>query len=216
MVGSFTLNWGGPSTIRDAEFHRLHHRSVDGRFQRGRQLAGRRPERQFADGGAGQLADHFNSVSLGYNNGQYSATPNGGFLTNNGVGEVFRFLARPGHCAGIWDSVSDGNISSQSGTNDFINVGTLEKTGGTGTTTIGWYFNDNGGTLTTPSGYFTFNGVWYGNILVRGNATISGVIGGVIASNAAITWLGGDLERQFADRGCRRTVDGFEHGDLWV
>jgi len=50
--------------------------------------------------------------------------------------------------AGLWESVGDNSISLlTTSTNFFINTGTLEKIGGTGTSTISWNFLNNGGIL---------------------------------------------------------------------
>ena len=98
--------------------------------------------------------------------------------------------------AGLWESVADNAMSLAGGnaTGLFINTGTLEKIGGTGTSTINWNFENNGGTLDTSVGYLTFSVNWTGSGLVYGNAVVSGYIVGVIASNAVISWIGGDLE----------------------
>jgi hypothetical protein len=111
--------------------------------------------------------------------------------------------------------VAENAMSFYSGnpTNLFINVGTLEKIGGsTGTSTIGWNFDNEAGTINTPSGSFSMAN-WIGSGLVHGNATfLSGTIAGTLASdavmnfsatindsltvssNAVANWFGGDLE----------------------
>src|ERR1039458_10363394 len=61
--------------------------------------------------------------------------------------------------AGLWESVADNTMSptyQYTSTNSlFINTGTLEKIGGTGTSTINWNFDNEGGTVTTLSGAFS-------------------------------------------------------------
>src|SRR5208283_2822261 len=116
--------------------------------------------------------------------------------------------------AGLWESVADNSMSlgNINATGLFINTGTLEKTGGTSTSTINWNFDNEGGTINTPTGSFSM-GNWTGNGLVHGNATFSGgTISGavapgammtfsatiygsmVVSSNAVANWNGGDLE----------------------
>ncbi len=115
--------------------------------------------------------------------------------------------------AGLWEAVGDNSISLATiSTNTFINTGTLEKTGGTSTSTIGWSFINNGGTVNTSIGSFSM-GNWIDSGLVYGNATFSGgTIAGTLApdammnfsatinaaltvsSNAVANWNGGDLE----------------------
>ena len=105
-------------------------------------------------------------------------------------------------------SLANGNCTGL-----FINTGTLEKIGGTGTSTINWNFDNEGGTVSTPTGSFSM-GNWTGNGLLVGNATYSGgtisgtlvpgavmnisgaTINGplVVSSNAVLNWSGGDLE----------------------
>src|SRR5665213_1470200 len=139
-----------------------------------------------------------NTVSFGYNAGNYTAVPDGGFLTNNGT---VIWAANNGYGygggstiynAGFWQLPTDGTISSQFGTNTFINVGTLQKTGGTGQSSFTWNFINDDGTLNTPSGSFNFAN-WTGNGVINGNVTFSGVINGIIASNTVVHWSGGDL-----------------------
>lgn len=115
----------------------------------------------------------------------YSA---GNSATQRGGGIIYN--------AGLWQATTDGNLDSYNGvgTNYFINVGTLEKTGGPGASYLNWNFASEGGTLNTPSGYFNFGKIWADSNLVRGTATVAGNLGGIIASNAALVWQGGDLE----------------------
>ena len=111
-------------------------------------------------------------------------------MPNSGGGIIYN--------AGLWQAVADNTLStSENSSNLFINVGTLEKIGGTSTSTINWNFESEGGTLTTPVGFFTFSG-WSGNSVVLGNATVSGNIAGIVASNAIVNWIGGDLEGALA------------------
>ena len=141
----------------------------------------------------------YNNFALGYTNTAYltnygtviwagtiDASANG--TTHGGGGIICN--------AGLWDAVADLSMGvySGGGTNYFINTGTLEKTAVNGTSTIGWTFDSEAGTLTTLSGYFTFSGTWSPGSVVYGNATVSGPIAGIIASNGVITWLGGDME----------------------
>jgi CARDB/Divergent InlB B-repeat domain/Bacterial Ig-like domain len=96
--------------------------------------------------------------------------------------------------AGLWQMTADGTISAQGGTNIFINVGTIQKTGGTGTTTIGWTFNTTG-IINTPSGILAANN-WTGSNLLQGTANLSFNhlnANLVVASNSVLNWVGGDI-----------------------
>ncbi len=112
----------------------------------------------------------------------------GNSANNTGGGLIYN--------AGDWQSLSDSQFSSYDGrgTNVFINIGTLEKTGGTAATTISWGFDNPGGTVNTPVGYFSFGGDWYPQSIVYGQAVFAGNLSGTIGSNAVITWQNGDLE----------------------
>jgi hypothetical protein len=133
-----------------------------------------------------------------YGSGNSSSHGGGGFIYN----------------AGLWNAVADMTLDSYNGvgTNYFINTGTLEKTGGTGTSSINWAFSNNGGTVNTPSGAFSM-GNWIGNGVLHGTATfVLGTITGtlasdcvvnssatvtgsmIVSSNALANWNGGDLE----------------------
>ena len=90
-----------------------------------------------------------NTVTFGFNAGQYSVTPAGGFLTNNGTmlwasTTTYGYGASVIYNSGLWQLVSDGNLSPQFGNNAFINTGTLEKTGGAGTSTMAWAVTNSG------------------------------------------------------------------------
>jgi len=97
--------------------------------------------------------------------------------------------------AGVWDAVAASTLANQSNpSNFFINTGTLEQTGGTGTSTLNWNFNSTG-TIATPVGVFGLN--WFGPSTVHGNFTLaSGTIAVplTLASNAVMNLAGGDLE----------------------
>ncbi len=147
-----------------------------------------------------------NTVFFSQNNYYYNYT-NTATLTNYGTvisaGIVYgagNSLVNAGggiiHNAGVWNSVADDQIASYNnyGTNIFVNVGTLEKTGGSASSTMGWNFNSANGNIYTVTGYFNFIGLWADNDFIRGNATVSGHIGGIVASNAVLNWNGGDLE----------------------
>src|ERR1019366_8188279 len=97
--------------------------------------------------------------------------------------------------AGLWESVADNSLGfwGYSGTNSlFLNTGTLEKTGGTGTSTMDWNFNNSGGTVLPLDGTVGFdnglnltNGLLsfaisgpssFGKISVSGPANLSGTL----------------------------------------
>ena len=93
--------------------------------------------------------------------------------------------SRRGQQHGPWPTVTATGL--------FINTGTLEKTGGTGTSYINWNFDNEGGTVTTPSGAFSM-GNWTGNGLMVGNATYSsGTISGTLAPDAVVNFSGATI-----------------------
>ncbi len=136
-----------------------------------------------------------NSVSLG-------ASGNGGALTNYGTvawsagpgNSIYGYGGTVIHNAGLWQAMADGSLSSQSGTNTFINVGSLQKIGGAGATTITWTFNTIG-TVNTPTGQLSPS-LWTGTNLLQGAANLSlNHLNAplMVASNAVLNWVGGDI-----------------------
>jgi hypothetical protein len=204
--GTFNLNWGGPSILHGTlTLSGTISTPLTVASNAVLNLSGADLESWLtvAQGGTLTLS---NTLQFAYNNYAFAYT-NTAYLTNYGTvlwaGAIQASANSSTHGgggviynAGLWNAVSDMSMGtySGSGTNYFINTGTLEKTGGTGTSTIGWNFNSGGGALQTLSGYFTFSGNWNAASLVYGNATISGNIAGIIGSNATMAWLGGDLE----------------------
>src|ERR1019366_459139 len=92
------------------------------------------------------------------------AAAGGNYLYGYGGAVIFN--------AGLWQATTDNNLYNASGTNTFINVGTFQKTGGTGATTIGWKFNTTG-TISTLSGALSISD-WIGNNVLYGSPTLSG------------------------------------------
>lgn len=99
--------------------------------------------------------------------------------------------------AGLWNAQFDGSVNLSSGQPLFINVGTFRKSGGTGTTTVGWNFNSIGSfdvqtgslSISTWANDSTLNGNYTGVISVSDtNATI------LVASNAVLNWSGGTMQ----------------------
>ena len=100
--------------------------------------------------------------------------------------------------AGLWESVADDAAgfnysgSSSASASFFLNTGTLEKIGGTGTSTISWNFDNEGGTVITMIGAFSMAN-WTGNGFVADNATFSGgtfsgtLNPGVVANFSGVT-----------------------------
>ena len=106
-----------------------------------------------------------NSVVFTQNNPIYDYT-NTATLTNYGtvmwagdimLRETFRpWRRRVIDNAGLWESVADNTMSPATRkpalTCLFINAGTLEKIGGTGTSTFNWNLINNGGTVLAVDG----------------------------------------------------------------
>jgi hypothetical protein len=204
--GTFNLNWGGPSVLHG-------NLTLNGTMAAPLTIASNAVlnlssgdlESALTVAQGGTLIQS-NTLHFAYDNYSVSST-NTGCLTNYGTviwaGTIDASANSSTHGgggiiynAGLWDAVADLSMGvySGSGTNYFINTGTLVKTAAIGTSTIGWTFDSEAGTLTTLSGYFTFSGTWSASSVVYGNATVSGPIAGIIASNGVITWLGGDME----------------------
>ena len=162
-----------------------------------------------------------NTVYFGYNNWAVGSA-NTATLTNYGTviwaGSVEAWgngNAHPGGAiidnAGDWQSVAGNVIDLENGspTNLFVNTGTLENIGGTGTSTINWNFTSTG-TISTPSGTFTLN--WNrGTNTLHGNATLIATTLSApltVASNAVLNLTGSgvigysDLENSLS-RFCR-------------
>ena len=129
-----------------------------------------------------------------------------GSLTNNGTvnwsaGSIYGY-GPPSYNgviynAGLWNAQFDGSLTIASGTPAFINTGTFRKSGGTGTTTIGWNFTSTG-TFDTQTGSLSCS-TWVGNSILNGNYT--GTIGSadtnttqLVASNAVFNWGGGEVD----------------------
>ena len=204
--GTFNLNWSGPSVL-------YGNLTLNGTIAAPLTIASN-AVLNFSSGdlesalivAQGGTLIQSNTLHFAYNNYALGYT-NTAYLTNYGTviwaGTIDAAANSSTHGgggviynAGLWDAVADLSmgIYSGTGTNYFINTGTLEKTAAAGTSTVGWTFDSEAGTLTTLSGYFTFSVTWSADSMVYGNATVSGPIAGIIASNGVITWLGGDLE----------------------
>ncbi|HEY5297312.1 MAG TPA: putative Ig domain-containing protein [Verrucomicrobiae bacterium] len=219
--GSFNLNWNGPSTLNG-------NLTLSGTITSPLIVA----SNAVLNLSSGDLVSSLTVLQggiLSISNTMYfdeiSPYTNNAALTNYGTviwaGNIASYANEGGlggsatiDNAGLWESVGDNSISVQASgaTNTFINTGTLEKTSGTGASTIGWSFINNSGTVNTLTGSFSM-GNWIDSGLVHGNATFSsGTIAGTLASdammnfsatiNAALTissnavanWNGGDLE----------------------
>ena len=132
-----------------------------------------------------------NGITFSVNNPDYNDT-NTATLTNYGTvlwAATITGYANPSgrgggaiiDNAGLWESVADNTMNfNYGGTNLFLNTGTLEKIGGTGTSTINWNFDNEGGTVTTLAGAFsmgnwTGNGFWLATRRIR--AALSGNAG---------------------------------------
>jgi hypothetical protein len=98
--------------------------------------------------------------------------------------------------AGLWNAQFDGSLTLAGGTPVFINAGIFRKSGGTGSTSIGWNFTSTGtfdvqtGSLSTSAwvGDNTLNGNYTGAIsLTDTNATV------LVASNAVLNWNSGTI-----------------------
>ena len=87
-----------------------------------------------------------------------------GVLTNSGTvnwtaGNLYGNANTLVYNAGLWLAQSDNQFVVNSGSGQaFINAGTLEKIGGSGTTTIAWNFNNNGGILDSQTNTISLSG----------------------------------------------------------
>src|SRR5207245_3992714 len=133
-----------------------------------------------------------NTVTLG-------GSGTSGALTNFGTvvwpgSTLYGYNSSAIHNAGVWQAVADNNnLSSQSGTNIFVNAGLFQKTQGNGSTIIGWPFSTTGttevrsGTLSLSDRCVQTAGV---TMLDGGNLSVSQplqLLGGVLAGTNTIT-----------------------------
>jgi hypothetical protein len=126
------------------------------------------------------------------------ANMSSGFLTNYGtviendfngaIGAIYGLGGSVIYNAGLWQAAPDMTLFAESGTNTFINAGTIQEISEVGVY-IEWNFISDGGTLDPYGASFDFTH-WVGNGLVGGNATILGSFGGTIASGSAFNFGG--------------------------
>jgi hypothetical protein len=128
-----------------------------------------------------------------------------GALTNNGTvnwsaGNLYGY-GPPSYNgliynAGLWNAQFDGSLTPASGTPAFINVGTFRKSGGTGTTSIGWSLTSTG-TFDSQTGALSCS-TWMGNNTLNGNYTGSSTLNSgvvlTVASNAFLNWNSGEID----------------------
>ena len=138
-----------------------------------------------------------NSISFGRNGGFNNG---GGALTNFGTvlwaGNVNQngYGGAVIYNAGLWQFFDANNLSVGTGTNTFINTGTLTKFGASATS-LSWFFNTTGLITNTPSSQLVLSS-WTGNSIVQGNANLSlGTMNTslTVASGALLNWTGGDI-----------------------
>src|SRR5262249_16343691 len=121
-----------------------------------------------------------NSGTLTISNGvTLSSTATSGALTNYGTviwaATAGNYVSGYGNAvifnAGLWQITADDSMNNAtSGTNTFINTGTIQKLGSTGVTTINWRFNSTG-TINTAAGYLSCS-AWMGINTLNGNARL--------------------------------------------
>ena len=124
------------------------------------------------------------SISNGSGNlnlfGRTLVNSTNGIWTGNPGGSItFANSATISNAAGaVFNAIFDGGMGNSSGANSFQNSGTFEKTGGTGSTTIGIPYVNTGTTA-----------VQVATITLNNGSTSTGVT--TVATNAAIVFAGG-------------------------
>jgi hypothetical protein len=112
---------------------------------------------------------------------------NNGIINQSGTADLSLNFGGMMNNAGTYNITTDTNIvTGQFGTNVFTNSGTLEKTGGTGTSTISPGFN-NSANITVTSGTLGLTG----GTITGGNFTVSAGAVLDLASNSSFVTYGG-------------------------
>ena len=123
---------------------------------------------------------------------------NAGTIAYSGTGTIYGYSATAAivnQAGATFDSQADGYLYFYYG-GTFTNAGTLKKSGGTGTTTVGFTFN-NTGTVEGDSGTISLTGSFSnfsGTTLTGGNYVVAGTLmfpGANIVTNAAGITLNG-------------------------
>ena len=125
-----------------------------------------------------------------------------GMLTNRGTvtwpaGTIYGDPNAVIHNAGSWLAQADNQIVVNTGTGqNFINTGTLHKTGGTGSSSIAWNFTSTG-EIETLTGSLNI-GSWVGNStlngILKGSQTVKPGASLTLATNSALIWVSGNMD----------------------
>lgn len=130
-----------------------------------------------------------NNVTLGFNNWNFSQT-NFVALTNHGTvnwaGDPYGYGLAVIYNAGLWQSAGNHTVQQFTGSNVFVNVGTLQKTGGVGTSAIQWPFTQ-ANQFNVLSGNFSLTGA---ASQTNGTTTLNG---GTLTVGTPFALLGGTL-----------------------
>ena len=144
----------------------------------------------------------FNGVMLVQTNGRLSfatattRTFSGGVLTNRGE-VLWNGGSIHGNSSvvcneGLWLMTDDVLLLVNSGTNKFINTGTMRKSGGAGFANIGWEFGTTG-TIDATNGSLILSS-WSEPSIVNGRFNWNGgalSTTALVANNAVVNWLSG-------------------------
>ena len=136
-------------------------------------------------------------VTLGTENYQFNASNLVSVINNGSVlwtGTMFGYGEATIYNNGLWQSLGDDELVNEEGSNTFYNNGTLVKNGGSGQTSIGWYFQTTGAVNTVTGALQISN--WIGTNTLNGVLNLAGNIDAplTVASNAVLSWWNGDLE----------------------
>lgn len=113
---------------------------------------------------------------------------NGSVLVNQGLVRWQADNLQGGNAAtidnsGTWEAMSDNAMTSNfGGVPVFTNTGVFRKSGGTGTTTMGWRFVNNGGTIDAQTGTVNFSS---GNVEFNGGTSFTGAGSVRVGANAS-------------------------------
>jgi hypothetical protein len=136
-------------------------------------------------GGATLTNTLFMNRTVNNASGSTATFTNAGTFYSNSANAVWNNQA-----GSTFNLAADAALSINGGTGTFNNAGTFQKTAGTTSSTIQWFFN-NSGTVNAQAGtlYIGNNGTDTGSYSVSGGAVL-GFTGGTRALNAAVTGAG--------------------------
>ncbi|MBI3923125.1 MAG: hypothetical protein HY318_17020, partial [Armatimonadetes bacterium] len=149
---------------------------------------------------------------------------NNGTITWSGSGRLGLSYGATLQNGGTFDIQGDALMFDSTGNCSIPNTGSIKKTGGAGTTTLGVPLTNNGGTLQADSGILelqvagTLNGGTLGaasgaTLLFSRNFVVSGTLVGAVSGSVKIATTSGQLKVSPSGATLNLTGNGFEWGE---